>query len=82
MANKLTVRFYLVQKFQPNSLSLKQALARMAALDFPEHERTLTAGLMVRLERYAEDAGELTGELTRVRTGTVSRLGSVLRTIL
>ena len=78
MANKLTVRFYLVQKFQPNGLSLKQALARIAALDFPEHERTLTAGLMVRLERYAEDAGEL----TRVRTGTVSRLGSALRTIL
>lgn len=68
MANsRLTIRFYLVEKLQPQGLSLKQALKAIADLDFPDREQDLAAGLRVRLERFSEDSGELRGEVTRVR---------------
>lgn len=68
MPSRLTIRFYSVEKLNPNGLSLKRALEQLDALEFPARERQLMAGLTVRLERYADDAGELAGEFTRVRT--------------
>ncbi|MBL4829234.1 MAG: hypothetical protein JKY55_05000 [Aliivibrio sp.] len=68
MTSKITIRFYSVEKMNPNGLSLKQALEQIDGVaDHSERQQQVTAGSIVRLERYAEDAGELAGEFTRVR---------------
>src|SRR5690606_837024 len=67
MANKLTVRFYQIGKLQPQGPSLQTALETIAAKEHGERQVQLAEGMMVRLERYNEDAGELEGEFTRVR---------------
>lgn len=67
MANKITVRFYEVQKLQPQGPSLKTALETIAAKEHGKRQVQLGEGVVVRLERYSEDAGELEGEFTRVR---------------
>lgn len=64
-----TLRFYTVEKRAAHGLSLQQALEHVNnETDFSQRERQLKAGYIVRLERYAVDAGDLTGEFTRVRT--------------
>lgn len=68
MANKVSVRFYTVERRNPNGLSFQQAIELIDAVDHPARQRDVAAGLSVRLERYENDAGELTGEFTRVRT--------------
>lgn len=68
MANKLSIRFYTVEKLNPNGFSLRQALQLIDRALHPQREREVVAGFSVRLERYSNDAGELAGEFTRVRT--------------
>ena len=68
MPSKITIRFYEVGKENANGLSLKEALKLVNKIsEKGDRERLLTAGMTVRLERYEEDAGELAGEITRVR---------------
>ena len=67
MANKLSIRFYTVEKLNPNGFSLRQALQLIDRVRHPERVREVVNGLSVRLERYTNDAGELAGEFTRVR---------------
>lgn len=69
MANRLTIRFYTVERVTPAGFSLQQALENVDAKQ-PHSSRQiqLAANYIVRLERYEDDAGELTGEFIRVQT--------------
>jgi len=68
MTTKMSVRFYEVGKLDPKGPVLKTALEEIFKVAPNKRQRQLGGGYIVRLERYAEDAGELEGELTRVRT--------------
>jgi hypothetical protein len=67
MTNRISVRFYSVEKLQPNGPSLKRALEHISQMNHEQRQIQLGEGVIVRLERFEEDAGELCGEFTRVR---------------
>jgi hypothetical protein len=68
MSNRISVRFYSVEKLRRNGPSLKQALEGIHSVAHNLRQVQISGGYTVRLERYAEDAGEIEGEFTRVRT--------------
>lgn len=66
MTSTISIRFYSVEKLQSSGPTLKQALDSISERDHNNRQVQLTSGLVVRLERYETDAGELVGEFTRV----------------
>ena len=69
MAKNFSIRFYKVGKHNSNGLSLVEVLdIGNAITPRGNRQKELSAGYHVRLERYDDDAGDLTGEFTRVKT--------------
>ncbi|MFB2550165.1 hypothetical protein [Ensifer soli] len=67
MSNKLSFRFYTVERMNGNVPMLVDALAEINARDYPQRQIQVGQGYVVRLERHAVDAGgEVQGEFIRV----------------
>lgn len=66
MSSKMSIRFYSVEKLKPAGPALRTALEQIISRDHSAREKQLTGGLVVRLERFAPDAGELAGEFIKV----------------
>lgn len=67
MASQISVRFYEVERLQPSGPSLQHALNDISQRPLADRQIQISGGYVVRLERFHVDAGELAGELTRVR---------------
>lgn len=70
MDNKVTVRFYQVQRHHDTDLGFSQVLAHIRALSqtFPADYLELDEDVWVRLERYEADRQYVRGEFTRKQT--------------
>lgn len=66
---RFSVRFYSVEKEHANGPTLKEALDLLSQIQpLSERQVQVAGGMVIRLERYFEEGGELLGEFSRVRS--------------